>query len=372
MPLQSVVSAFKNTEGMSFDTDFSQSLQTDTQALQTYIDKIKQNKSHQDAMALSMAGASQKAVEQAQALEGVSTSVLKSGNYVNDFAMKQKLAEVSVIATDKSLRNCSSIINEYNSGLNTTNNICKNTGLAQSQLVDAVGASNQVMGNYLTKMGGAPATMNGYAKALIGAKLQTIGLQAASMALNAAIGMGIGLAISAAIKLISELIHYEENLIQKSDDAANTIKSIGDSYKSAKNTVDECTDSFIKLSKGVDSVTGKNLTLSNDDYQEFLNISNQLAETFPTLTRHYDENGNAIVQLNGDAETITSTLQNLLETERALANQEIVDNLPDLYKGIKVKSDQYSEEIDEYNNVIDGLSDFKNKIDNNPALLFNL
>lgn len=181
---------------------------------------------------------------------------------------------------------------------------------------------------------------------LLSTKIATVGLQVASTALNMAITMGVAFAIQGLIKLADELIVTSKEAIEAGENAKSTINEIQNSFKDKTKTVDDYAERFVKLSKGIDSLSGKNLTLNDDDYQEFLDISNQLAETFPTLSRHYDENGNAIVQLNGDAETITGTLQNLLETERQLANQKIVDNLPDLFKGIKTKSNQYDKEID--------------------------
>lgn len=49
-------------------------------------------------------------------------------------------------------------------------------------------------------------------------------------------------------------------------------------------------------------------TLSNDEYSEFLEISNQLADLFPRLTVGYDDNGNAILNLNGSVKTITKSI----------------------------------------------------------------
>lgn len=295
-----------------------------------------------------MVGTSDSAQDFAESLAIVNGKLQLSEQDLTKFQNTARMTELTNIAMNKSFMNCKSILNEYNNGF-------KNTNLTQEDFVKAVSSGNPVMAKYINSLNGAKGNMFGYTASLVGARLQTIGLQAASMALNAVIGMGIGLAISAAIKGIDYLVHREDNLIEKSEEAASTIKSLNNSYSSAKQTVDDCTDSFIRLSKGVDLATGKNLTLSDDDYQEFLNVSNQLAETFPTLTRHYDENGNAIVQLNGSASDITSTLQELLETERALANQEIVDNLPDLYKGKKAQSDRYQREIDNISDQIDSL-----------------
>ena len=84
-----------------------------------------------------------------------------------------------------------------------------------------------------------------------------------------------------------------------------------------------------------------------DDYEEFLDLSNQLADIFPTLSRNYDENGNAIVQLSGDTDTMVGSLKALLDAQRQITNQKIAENLPDLYAGIKLESDDYNTSLEQ-------------------------
>ena len=52
--------------------------------------------------------------------------------------------------------------------------------------------------------------MSGYAMQLAGATLKTVGLQAATMALDAALSMGISLAIGGLISGIDYLVHRNE------------------------------------------------------------------------------------------------------------------------------------------------------------------
>lgn len=349
-----------------------QSFNKDIVAIKNYKVAVNSGQNATEALKVNMEGASGNAIDFVNKLSILDGKLQLSDQQLTNFRNSSRMTELTNIAMDKSFMNCSSLINEYNSGLDTTGNICKNTGLSQKDLTSSIGASNQILGNYLSGLNGSKATFGGYCKSLIGAKAATIGLQTASLALNAVIGMGIGLAITAAIKGIDYLIHREEKLIEKSEEAASTIKSLNDGYHSAKKTVDDCAEAFARLSKGVDLTTGKNLTLSDDEYQEFLDISNQLAELFPTLTRHYDEHGNAIVQLNDDAETITSTLNELLKTERALANQKIVENIPDLYSGIKRESDNYNQEIEslieknkKYRALVEDTKSYKTDLNNN-------
>ncbi|MGN1394775.1 MAG: hypothetical protein ACI4V7_12225, partial [Succinivibrionaceae bacterium] len=136
-----------------------------------------------------------------------------------------------------------------------------------------------------------------------------------------------------------------EELVEKSEKAAETITSLSDNFKNTEETVSNISERFAELAQGVDMLTGKNVNLSTDEYEEFLSLSNQLAETFPTLSRVYDENGNAIVQLGGSIDTIVDRLNNLVEAQRNLTNMQITEQMPDLYKGIAAQSEEYNKEI---------------------------
>ena len=132
-----------------------------------------------------------------------------------------------------------------------------------------------------------------------------------------------------------------EEIIQKAEEASQAIKKITSTLKENEKTVDELGEKYAKLAQGVDIPTGKNISLTDDEYKEFLDISEKLSGVFPSLTRVYDENGNAIIQLDGNVNTITNSLKNLLEVQREIANQELADNLKDLYKGSYEKVKKY-------------------------------
>ena len=214
------------------------------------------------------------------------------------------------------------------------------------------GASNNAT-QFVTALGGAQAPVEGLTGKLIAQKVATVGLNVATSLLTGALVMLAGAAISAAFSAISDLIHADEIAIQKGEEAAAKIKEISNAYQDVSKTVKDSGSRFAELSQHVDQLTGKNIDLSTEEYQEYLNISNELAETFPTLSRIYDENGNAIVGLNGNVQSITASLEELLNVERELAHQEISENLGDVYKGVKTKASQYKEEADAYRKLLD-------------------
>ena len=131
---------------------------------------------------------------------------------------------------------------------------------------------------------------------------------------------------------------------REATEALENAKSVSDSYKSSINDVassqnelasntSDIKQKYAELSQGVDSMSNKNLSLSADDYKEFLDLNSQLADLFPTLTKGYDENGNAILGLGGDIETVTNKIQALAEQQERLAGKEILDSLENYVNG---------------------------------------
>ena len=221
----------------------------------------------------------------------------------------------------------------------------------------AVGSTNGKLGSYLTGLNGTKASMSGYVTSLIGATAKTIGLQVATIALNSALTLGASFIISGIVSAISSWTHHTENMISASEEALDTISTLNEQLKTNQKTISDTAKRYAELAQGVNQLSGKNLSLNNDDYAEFLDLSNQLAETFPTLGRNYDENGNAIVQLSGNVDTIVGSLNNLIEAERDLINSQIAEQLPTAFDGVQAKSKQYENELDTLKEKRDALAD---------------
>lgn len=255
---------------------------------------------------------------------------------------------VSLQGNITGFKKVSSVITQYNA-------LSASGTKEQNTFANAVSVTNGKLGTYLTGLNGAKASLGGYVISLVGATVKTVALKVATIALNSAITMGASLIISGIVSAISEWIHKTENMISASEDAIEKIKSINDELKNNQKTISDTAKRYAELAQGVDQLTGKNISLSNEDYEEFLDLSNQIAEIFPELPRIYKENGDAIVQLSGDVDTIVGSLQNLIEAQRDLANRQIVDELPTVFKGIAAKSNQYEEQLSDLESRRDAL-----------------
>ena len=126
--------------------------------------------------------------------------------------------------------------------------------------------------------------MGGYVKSLIAAKAASIGLQVASVALNAAISMGITLAISALVSQISKWIHAQEEARQKSIELTNA-------YKEQRDSLDSQIEKYKELKEKLD-----NGNLSTDETRS---IKEQLLEIQKSLIESYSSEASNIDLVNG-------------------------------------------------------------------------
>lgn len=165
----------------------------------------------------------------------------------------------------------------------------------------------------------------------------------------------IGIGVSKLYKQISGKAAEEakQEIQQLGETARSEFKSIQDEMDSTASKVNEVKDRYAELAQGVGDLgkaTQNQGSLSNDDYEEFLNISNDLADLFPTLTNGYTDNGDAILDLNGDVQTITSSLNGLVEAQKAVASQDMAKQMPDIFKSYR---QDMNDDIDKYNETLE-------------------
>ena len=143
---------------------------------------------------------------------------------------------------------------------------------------------------------------------LAGTALKSFGALAANMALSFGISFAISKAVEGitwAYKQISGKAAEEakQKIKELGEEARNASDEIKSNFESTKATVESVKDRYAELAQGVKNLgkaSQSQGTLSNDEYAEFLDTSNQLANLFPELTTGYDDNGNAILNLNGN------------------------------------------------------------------------
>lgn len=180
-----------------------------------------------------------------------------------------------------------------------------------------------------------------------------------SMIGNAFISAGVGMLVQGAFSLLGKgidaFVHKNENLIAKGQEAKESIQSQTKAYEDQKASLGELTSKYTELSKGV-KISGnsiKNISLTDDEYKDFLDTSNQIAAAAPSLTRSWDSQGNAILNAGTNAEDLNTQVNDYLKLQRNLTYYDTKKNISDQYKGYETALGKNKGKQDEYKNAYD-------------------
>lgn len=152
--------------------------------------------------------------------------------------------------------------------------------------------------NLVASYNGGKVSAQGMATAQNAAKTSTIGLTIAQTALNAAIGMGIGLLISLVVKGIDKLVHANEEAIEKAEELRRKYEQFKSTNESNISTLNGLKKEFEELSKGV-SQYGDNISLTTEQYERYKEIIQQIVGMSPSLAEGYSTENGYIADKNG-------------------------------------------------------------------------
>ena len=123
-------------------------------------------------------------------------------------------------------------------------------------------------------------------------------------------------------------------------------------------------EKFDKLKSGVDTM-GRNVSLSDEDYSKYLELSNQLAEVFPSLVIRTDEAGNKIVGFGDALGDVVPAIKEMTEAAQKQADAAFVreengqsafganiDTAADKIKEVEKNRKDSQNNIDEFINSI--------------------
>ncbi len=195
--------------------------------------------------------------------------------------------------------------------------------------------------NLVASYNGGKVSAQGMATAQNAAKASTIGLTIAQTALNAAIGMGIGLLISLVVKGIDKLVHANEEAIEKAEELRRKYEEFKSTNESNISTLNGLKKEFEELSKGV-SQYGDNVSLTTEQYERYKEIIQQIVGMSPSLAEGYSTENGYIADKNG-----------LLERAIELQEQEYRNELRKITNLDNLKTSM-SGYIAEYKEAFDG------------------
>lgn len=273
-----------------------------------------------DVIKQSMSGASEAAKNFAKSWD-------LSNEALGEFSKKQLEATGVISKTSNSMTNAKNIISAYN-------NLVDKSGETQSKFASAISTFNPQLGNYLSGLKSGEASLGGYGVQSAFATVKTLALKAATLALNDALSMGISMLISAGVSALMSWINRADELADKVKDVTTEYNNQKKELKDTKATINEVADSYAELSKGVDTSTNENINLDTDEYQQYLDIVNQIGDTFPNLISGYDAQGNAILTCAGNVDKLTEAYNKLAKAN----NDKILNNADDITEDFKNKS----------------------------------
>lgn len=203
----------------------------------------------------------------------------------------------------------------------------------------------------------------------VGNGIKSVSKTAMSMVGNSVLDMVIGTGLSLAVKGISDFIRRDEIAIEKGQEAQDTISNAYNTFSSGKSTITSLGQSFAssteqisttgdaiqsvaerysELSRGVNSRTNANMGLSDEDYQSYLNLSNQLAQLYPQLQASTDAQGNAMLNLGTSVSETTDKIKDLYNAQMLSANVNIGQELQTQFTGASKQIAKYQKQIDQY------------------------
>ena len=169
-------------------------------------------------------------------------------------------------------------------------------------IIDSQAASVKGLDTYLEKTG------NMFDFAAIKATLLNTALNAGPFLLASFVIQGMA-------KALDHYIHRTEIARERTDEISSAFKQTNDTLAAHKKTASELADRYDELSKGINRSTNSNVSLSTEEYEEFLDINEKLADSFPELAKGIDDNGNSILTLGTKGITAKEQLEELLQAE---------------------------------------------------------
>ena len=279
---------------------------------------------YQDAFDQSFAGASASVKEWAKDIEVAKMSA-------DDYEQSARKVAIANLAQQNSFKAGLVVLDDYN----------KKSEEQRRTMAQSAEVANTNVGNYMASLNGANATLGGFIKATVKSK-------AAQLAMNAAVGLGAGalmtlgsMALDFVIGKLMDFINRADNVKKAVEETTSAFETQRTELSKNKGSFDDAVESYEKLASGVDQITGKNLSLSSDEYEEYANAVNTIADMTPSLVAGYDAQGNAILTTKGNVEQLTDAYNDLIIAE----NNKLLNGDGEDYKGISDISEDLKNDL---------------------------
>lgn len=180
--------------------------------------------------------------------------------------------------------------------------------------------------------------------------------------------LGVSVLVTA-IMYIKSFADSAEDTTRSIADMESELKQLGSEssriasdYRNLKQSADEVIPKFVELSRGVNEY-GENVSLTDEQYKEFISLNNQIADLIPGINLGYDSNGNAIIDLKDRADMLAESLWGAVEAQRALSTEEIARSTKDAFDVAAEITERKQQNAKIAIDVLNAVLDVQNELD---------
>lgn len=208
--------------------------------------------------------------------------------------------------------------------------------------------------------------LNGLISAEAGATVATRTLADSFKALFASNPMlWIAGAVTAIIAIISytrdlkEEIRGIEEINTELESIADNVTQTADSFRRLRDEASDVIPRFVELADGVDRFGRKTASMTDEDYAEFVGLTNKVAELFPELSNGMDDTGVAMLNLNLKAKDLSETLWDIVEARREMALLETAGQMDTAFQDAYESNKIYQDQEEKIKSAVLALKEFK-------------
>lgn len=183
-------------------------------------------------------------------------------------------------------------------------NVLKNTASTQGEIAAALRNSSPEFQKQATLVNNNIAALEAYNESVmnsahplsaLASNLVGVGKAFVSMSIQFGIVWLLSAGIAALVNKIDSSINAMKYAKEAAENLNKAYEDMNTTQKQNTKTVEEYGKTWEKLKDGVDKNTGKNISLSDDEYNQYKESINQIISILPGIASGWDDNNNAIL-----------------------------------------------------------------------------
>ena len=233
--------------------------------------------------------------------------ITNSSNSIKQMAKNGQVAPFWRSFTDGAKKTSTAINNVSESAENATQN--------NVQLGNSVQVVTQQANQQKGALGKVKGALGNFAKSSFASTVKSVALSSAVSILNGALISLASIAITKAVEGIYNYANAHKIAYEKVKEDIETTKNEIKTMTNAKDDLKKISDEYDKLAKKKKK--------TNEEQERYAELTNQIAELVPELKIGEDENGNAILALNGSLEKYIDNLDEAIVRQKELLKAQI-------------------------------------------------